>query len=305
MRQVPKILLDSLFAIVCAFLLPVVFCNGRVERNVTYGRADDVELKMDVYFPANSTSNTVPAVIFIHGGAWRRGDKSRLTFPQLLPMLLRHGFLVASINYRLAPKYKFPAQIEDAKCAVRFLRAHAKQLRIDPNRIGVEGESAGGQLAALLGLTNPNAGFDGRGGWNNQSSQVEAVVDMFGPADLTAFDFQSNDYYRTIGEEVFGAKSGDDSALKRASPVNYISKGAPPFLILQGDRDETVPLKQSEELDEQLKAVGDFSILVVVKNAGHGLSRVDEDIKPSRAELARKVVDFFDHTLANDFSTQN
>jgi acetyl esterase/lipase len=167
--------------------------TSKTARDVIYGKADAVELKMDIYFPPNEEGKPVPAVMFVHGGAWSVGDKSRMTFSQLLPLLVKRGYLVTSINYRLAPKYKFSAQIEDAKCAVRFLRAHAGEFNLDPNRIGVEGESAGGHLVALLGLTDANAGFEGNGGWNDQSSRVEAVADLFGPADLTNFGIKSNE----------------------------------------------------------------------------------------------------------------
>lgn len=152
--------------------------TAKMARNVVYGDAGGVKLKMDVYFPPDTGGKPAPAIMFVHGGAWSVGDKSRMTYPSLLPLLVSRGYLVASINYRLAPKYKFPAQIEDAKCAVRFLRAHAGEFNLNPNRIGVEGESAGGHIVALLGLTDSSAGFDGNGGWGNESSRVEAVADL-------------------------------------------------------------------------------------------------------------------------------
>ena len=271
--------------------------TSKTARDVIYGKADAVELKMDIYFPPDTEGKTVPAVMFVHGGAWSVGDKSGMTFPQLLPLLLKRGYLVASINYRLAPKYKFPAQIEDAKCAVRFLRAHAGEFNLDPNRIGVEGESAGGHLVALLGLTDAGAGFDGNGGWSNESSRVEAVADLFGPADLTNFGIKSNENYRATAENVFGAKRDGDPALKRASPVTYVSKGAPPFLLLHGDRDNVVPLGQSLELDEKLKAAGDSSTLIVVTNYGHGGTPIGMKTSPPASELPKIIADFFDRTL--------
>jgi acetyl esterase/lipase len=271
--------------------------TSKTARNVIYGKAENVELKMDIYFPSNEEGKPVPAVMFVHGGGWSVGDKSRMTFPQLLPLLLKRGYLVASINYRLAPKYKFPAQIEDAKCAVRFLRAHAGEFNLVPNRIGVEGESAGGHLVALLGLTDAGAGFEGNGGWSGQSSRVEAVADLFGPADLTNFGIKSNGDYRATAEDVFGATFDGDPVLKRASPVTYISKNAPPFLLLHGNRDEVVPLGQSLELDEKLKAAGVSSTLVIVTNYAHGGTPIGMKTSPPASEIPKIIADFFDRTL--------
>jgi acetyl esterase/lipase len=273
------------------------FHPGRVEHNVVYGHAGDVDLKMDIYFAPDTGDRPVPAIMFIHGGAWSSGDKCRLTFPQLIPVLLQRGYLVASINYRTAPKYKFPAQIEDAKCAVRFLRRQAAQLHIDSNRIGVEGESAGGQLAALLGLTDTSAGFDGNGGWNGESSQVQAVVDLFGPMNLTEFETVTNNYNRQTIANVFGAKNNGDAILKRASPVNYVSKDAPPFLILHGRCDSMVPWIQSQEFQEKMRATGNISKLITVEKANHGFH--GKNISPNQVELVNLIANFFDHVLKN------
>lgn len=275
--------------------------TSKTAHDVIYGKADAVALKMDIYFPPNEEGRPVPAVMFVHGGAWSVGDKSRMTFSQLLPLLVKRGYLVASINYRLAPKFKFPAQIEDAKCAVRFLRAHAGEFNLDPNRIGVEGESAGGHLVALLGLTDASAGFEGNGGWNDQSSRIEAVADLFGPADLTNFGIKSNENYRVTAENVFGAKCDGDPVLQRASPVTYVSKNAPPFLILHGDHDGVVPLSQSLELNEKLKATGVSSTLVVVTNYGHGGTPIGMKTSPPTSEIPKIIADFFDRTLKKKF----
>src|SRR5437868_5760131 len=157
----------------------------RVERDVTYGRVGDVELKMDIYHPKGAGEKPLPVVMYVHGGGWRSGDKAGGAGMMAIPELLKRGYLVTSINYRLAPEYKFPAQIDDAKCAVRFLRAHAKKYNLDPERIGIWGGSAGGHMVALMGTADASAGFDKSGGWTNESSRVQAVVDMFGPADLS------------------------------------------------------------------------------------------------------------------------
>jgi acetyl esterase/lipase len=151
--------------------------------------------------------------------------------------IAKAGFLVVSVNYRLAPEYEFPAMIEDVKCAVRSLRAHADLYNLDPNRIGVFGSSAGGHLVSMLGTTDESAGFD-VGEYLKYSSRAQAVVDMFGPADLTAELANGSD-------TVNSAFDNFDRAL--ASPVTYVTSDDPPFLILHGEKDALVPIAQSEE----------------------------------------------------------
>jgi acetyl esterase/lipase len=268
---------------------------ARIEKDITYGMAGGIDLKMDLYFPRAEAEKPSPVALYVHGGGWRAGDKATGAGIMAVPELLRRRYVVAAINYRLAPKHKFPAQIEDAKCAVRFLRAQAGKYQLDPDRIGAFGGSAGGHLVALLGLADVSAGLEGQGGWSNQSSRVQAVVDMFGPTDLQGRVGRGGG--AGIGAEVFGAASADDPVLRRASPVAYVSSNAPPFLLLHGDQDPVVPLAHSIKLHERLKAAGANSTLVVVSNAGHGFAPSAGDIRPSRAELSRIIGDFFDQHL--------
>jgi len=267
---------------------------AQIERDVVYGRAGGVELKLDVYHPKQPAAGARPAAVYVHGGGWQGGDKGGGAGMLAVNELLGRGYLVASINYRLAPAFPFPAQIEDAKCAIRYLRAHARQYQLDPERIGAWGGSAGGHLAALLGTADAGAGFDTSGGWTNQSSRVQAVVDLFGPADLAAGVGLGNS---RVGRAVFGAQSADDPVLKKASPVSYVTKDDPPFLILHGDQDRVVPLAQSERLAAALRQAGVSVSLVVVTNAGHGFAPAGGPPRPSRSELARMIGDFFDQHL--------
>jgi acetyl esterase/lipase len=183
------------------------------------------------------------------------------------------GWVFVSINYRLAPRYRWPAQIDDATCAIRFLRAHAAALHIDPRRIGAIGDSAGGQLVALLGLAGPSAGFD-VGQYRAESSAVQAVVDLYGPADLTTADWEGSAVVEAVAPGVFGTTLGPGSPaatreLAAASPVTYVRRRAPPFLIMQGDRDTVVPPDQSQELARRLAVAGDSPTLVMVPGAQH------------------------------------
>jgi acetyl esterase/lipase len=260
---------------------------------VAYCKRNGVALKMDIYFPKQAKDVAMPIVVYVHGGGWIAGSKGRGPGMSDTPALLERGFVVAAVNYRLAPKYKFPVQIEDVKCAIRFLRAHALPLHIDPKRIGAWGSSAGGHLVALLGLTDASAGFD-VGEYLDQSSRVQAVVDMFGPTNLMTWSRGTNGVF---AKRVFGITSKDDPMLARGSPVTYVSKDAPPFLILQGEKDGLVPPSQSQELYDRLKEAGANVNLVMVKNAGHAFTRSGGKIDPSRADLTKMIADFFDKNL--------
>src|SRR5437868_3289993 len=171
------------------------------QRDVTYCTAGGVDLQMDIYAPARLAGARAPAVMFVHGGAWSGGDKASGEGAPEIAELVDRGYVVASISYRLAPRYVFPAQIEDVKCAVRYLRANASSLHIDPKRIGAWGASAGAQLVSLLGTTDESAGFEGDGGYLNESSRVQAVVDMYGRADLSTVPTTRPDLLPIFGSE--------------------------------------------------------------------------------------------------------
>lgn len=203
-------------------------------RDVTYCSTGADDLKMDVYLPSASYSTFRPAAVYVHGGGWTSGDKKSWEGTLDVSELLSRGYVVFSLNYRLAPQYKFPAQIEDVKCAIRSLRANSAIYHINPNLIGTWGGSAGGHLVSLLGVADQSAGFD-VGQFLGQSSRVEAVVDYFGPSDLASPDFAS------AAHQVILSVFGSQDELKSASPVTYITKDDPPFLIFQGELDTTVP----------------------------------------------------------------
>lgn len=266
---------------------------GRVESDITYGAVGDSTLKMDIYYPL-AADGLVPALVYIHGGGWYSGDKTSGAGQSDIPTLVARGYLVAAINYRLAPRYKFPAQIEDVKCAVRFLRANAATYGIDPTHIGAWGDSAGGHLASLLGVTDANAEFEESGGYAEQSSRVQAVVDMFGPADLTlTFERDKSPHM----EHVFGTADCTAQIIKQASPVTYVSSDAPPFLIIHGEKDEVVLLDQSEALYRRLVSANVPVNLIVVENSGHSFTSVGGNITPTRAEITNTIADFFDQYL--------
>jgi acetyl esterase/lipase len=250
-------------------------------RTVTYcsGQA------MDIYEPAGLRV-PAPVVLHIHGGSLRGGHRSSDDFfsePPVVPWLVAHGFVVASIDYRLLPRNPWPDQIVDAGCAVRYLRAHAARLDIDPDRVGAIGTSAGGFLASFLGTASgvPHPFFD-RGAYAGRSSAVDAVVDLYGHVDPG----QPHGY---LGHHV-STRTRDQSI-----PASHITPQDPPFLIIQGMVDRRVPARDSRRLYEQLCAQGVPATLVMVHNGPHGLEQADE--RPDREVLAVRIEDFLERQL--------
>lgn len=222
-----------------------------------------------------------PLIVFIHGGAWLMGSP-QVTNPQYVRMdfigkWLRAGFAVAKISYRLSGEGAFPTQLHDCKAAIRFLRNRASLFGFDPKRFAAMGDSAGGHLAALVGLTGARADLEGEVGDVSGSSAVQAVVDWFGPTDFLTMREQAladgmkgqDDPDSSESRLVGGPVQQNREAAKRASPLHYVAPGAPPFFIQHGDRDRLVPLAQSEVLHKALLAAGVSSELVVVEGADH------------------------------------
>jgi acetyl esterase/lipase len=266
-----------------------------IKRDIVYGQSGSQELKLDLYYPAD-LSGKKPVVIFIHGGGWSTGDKGNLQGQGDFPALLRAGFIIASINYRLVPENPFPVPIEDVKCAVRFLRANAETLQINPDRIGAMGVSAGGHLAAMLGATDSSAAMDRESGWPDTSSQVQAVVDLYGPTNLP--ELWKNANGRLILEKAFNPeKQPTGKLLAKFSPIMYISQDDPPVLIIHGENDNLVPIEQATQYYEALQQNKIQSKLIIVKNAGHGLIPLNPSMDPSRIEITNQIVSFFEMNL--------
>ena len=241
-----------------------------VHRDLPYVTNGHERQKLDLYLPKDGTS--LPLIIWIHGGAFRMGSKN--TGAPLA--YLSDGYAVASLNYRLSQHAIFPAQIEDCKAAVRWLRANANKFNLDPNRFGAWGPSAGGHLAAMLGATGDVKEFDV--GENLAfSSRVQAVADYFGPTD-----FLQMDDHRLPNGQVHNTPDSPESQLiggpiqenkekvGRANPAAYVTKNAPPFLIVHGDSDPLVPHHQSELLAAALERAGVPTTFYTVKGGGHG-----------------------------------
>ncbi len=264
---------------------------GAAERDITYCTMNGLPQKLDVYYPRSG--GPWPVLVYVHGGSWVELDKAE---GEGWRFLNDRGFLVVSLNYRLAAlDIKFPAMIEDVKCAIRYLGAHSAEYNLDPDRIGALGASAGGHLVALLGTADESAGWD-VGEWLDQSSRVQAVVTMSGLSDFTRPIRGGVD---TAIFYAFGALAGTNlPVMEPASPVSHITPDDPPFLILHGDQDGTVPVEQAAILDERLKAAGVPSQLVIVQGGDHGLNPLPgKTAVPSHDEITQIIVEFLEENL--------
>ena len=246
-----------------------------VLRDVEFGRGGDRNLTMHLVMPTQNKSDSPrPVYVWIHGGGWQGGTKESGVWK--VAEMVRHGFVGATIEYRLTGEATFPAQIEDCKCAIRYLRAHADKYNIDPDRIAVGGSSAGGHLAALVGTSGGVAELEGSGGWVDQSSAVQAVVDLYGPTDFKAFvstkGYENHNRDGSPESKLLGGGEvlPNEAGIKQVNPITYIDSSDPPFLIFHGSNDRTVPPNQSEALHEALKSAGIESTLHILDGAGHG-----------------------------------
>lgn len=255
---------------------------------IAYGTGGGQPLLLDLATPKVPAAQPRPAIVFIHGGGWSGSD--RTNGHRIILLLASQGFVAASIDYRLSGVAPFPAQLEDSKCAVRYLRAHAKEYGVDPQRIGAAGGSAGGHLAALVGLMPKSAGLEGSGGGASEESSVSAVCDLYGVSDLTALVSECK---LTGGvQKLMRATPKEKPELYRqASPLAQVRAGAPPFYLAHGDKDETVPLSQSQRLAEALQKVGTEATVRVIPGMGHG------SISTLPPEVLTDVVAFFQKHL--------
>jgi acetyl esterase/lipase len=262
----------------------------KVQRGITYSTVNGVRLQLDIAIPPGE--GPFPCLVLFHGGAWEFGNRKDLSVgvkeksgqlqPSWIQTLAGKGYVAASVSYRLAPKYKFPAMIEDARSAVRFLRANAGTFHIDPERIGAGGFSAGAHLAMLVGYCDRSAGFD-VGDNLNVSGRAKCVVDFFGPTNLSLYN-DSPGLVDTYLVQVFGKEcKTNPSILEKASPLTYVSRDSPPTLILQGTIDLIVPILHSELLQKALTRDGVPNEMFTIPFAGHGRWNKSD---MSRAELA-------------------
>lgn len=253
------------------------------ERDIEYANPDGQHLQLNIARPKEG-SGPFPAVVCIHGGGFRAG--SREGYNGLILKLAQNGYVAATISYRLAPKYQFPAAVHDTKAAVRWVRANANKYGIDPARIGVTGGSAGGHLVAFLGVTADVPEFEGDQN-PGQSSRVSCVVDFYGPSDFTKSYGKSVDAAQVLPLWLGGDLTTARQKHVRSSPLYWVTPDAAPTLCIHGTKDPYVHHEQSEWLVDKLKAAGVEAELKLLEGAGHGFKGAD-------AEKADKaMLDFF------------
>ena len=258
----------------------------KAQWNLAYVENGHARNRLDLYLPEKSTGR-LPLIVWIHGGAWRFGSKEN---PRAL-WLVGRGYAVASINYRLSQHAVFPAQIEDCKAAIRWLKAHAANYSLDADHVGVWGESAGGHLVALLGTTAGVKELEGNGGNAEQTSRVQAVVDWFGPTDMLTMGPQAEPPASPVAQLIGGPAAKNPEKARKASPLAYVSKDSAPMLIMHGDQDKLVPLAQSERFAAALKKAGVDARLEVIHGNGHGGPGFNN------AESRKLIESFFDKHL--------
>lgn len=249
--------------LLCFALAAGVSVSAALQTDIEYGAAGGESLKLDASIPDGP--GPFPAVILVHGGGWTAGDKSG--GPQkgyMAPMhgpLEKAGYAWFSINYRLAPKHPYPACVEDVETAIRWVKAHAAEYRIDPARIALAGESAGGHLVALV-ATRMTA-----------ETRLAAIVDFYGRHDMVGMtklgDKLPGNMSRLFGAEVLDAPT--EARLREASPLDHVKPGLPPFLLVHGDKDASVPYQHSVALEARLKVSGVPVDFITIKDGVHGM----------------------------------
>jgi acetyl esterase/lipase len=261
--------------------------NILFEKNIEYSNPDNQHLQVDLARPEGE--GPFPAVICIHGGGFRAGD--RQSYDGLIKKLAKHGYVAITVTYRLAPKYQFPAAIYDVKAAVRWLRANAGKYHVDPDRIGVTGGSAGGHLAQFLGVTAGVKEFEGEGGNANQSSRVACVVNFYGPSDFTKSYGKSVDAAEVLPLFFGGNLEKERQKHIQGSPLYWVTPDAAPTLCVHGTKDQYVAFEQAEWIVDRLKAAGVEAELLPMVGSMHGFKGDVEE----KAEVA--MIAFFDKHL--------
>ncbi|WP_372847058.1 alpha/beta hydrolase fold domain-containing protein [Pontiella sp.] len=290
------------------YSLKYVTGTGRQLHNVLFKRVDGEGVYLDFYFPEVDDSNKKPVVVYTHGGGWAAGSKQgagNASFDKVHGALLKQGFCVVSVGYRLVKKEQGTAMrdcVIDSKDAVRFISAHKDELGVDPMRIYTFGDSAGGHLAQML-LFAPPESLPGDPELAKYAYKTVAGVSWYGPCDFENEQLFNHDD-RANFRDRFGARiltsdstPEDKPALYREmSPVNYLTQESPPLLMIQGDKDTTIPVKHAYHMQKKAEELKAPVEIMIVKNAGHNWRSVDAPIAPSRNEIIDRTVRFFvDH----------
>ncbi len=245
--------------------------GAEVKKDLVFRKVGGRDLKLDLHLP--STKGPHPVALVIHGGGWRRGGRRSINAMALARLLNRDGIAGASIDYRHAPRFTHPAQIEDCRRAVQYLRANAKRLGLDGERVMACGASAGGHLAALLGAQQDFSDPKSEDPVSRESTRPDLVLSFFGPMDLSADEEATNSWGIRMVQDFLGVKDRSERSVKiarGASPVYQLQPGAPPFLFVHGTKDRLVPLSQSYRMAKVLDRAKVLNMVLEVPGGGHG-----------------------------------
>ena len=279
--------------------------GGERKLEVVYKAISGRDLKLDLYYPTARRSKKCPVVVFTHGGGWAAGNRYKVasgSFAVVFKRLVNEGFAVAPVTYRLAKKESGVAMrdcVIDCKDAIRYLAKNSESLGIDPMRICVMGDSAGGHIAQMLLLTSPKQ-LPGDKALAEVSYQMLAGVSWYGPCDFENMDLFNHDdrpdFRDRFGPRILGSDSGPTDKLERyreVSPVNYLRSDSPPLLMIQGDKDTTIPVKHAHYMKQKANSIKAPVEVMIIRNSGHNWRRVDADIDPSREAIIERTVKFF------------
>ncbi len=245
---------------------------GTLRRDIEYRDVEGVRLTLDAFVPPGD--GPFPTCILVHGGGFTKGDKRSYITP-LFDALGKAGFVWFTIDYRLAPKYRWPACADDVEAAVVWVKRHAAEFKVDPRRIALIGESAGGHLVSYVGVRGSG------------EARVAAVVPFYAPHSLE-MQVRKRQSLGAAETGLLGLTELNDDAyakLRAISPSNYIQKGLPPFLLIHGDQDKQVPFEQSTVFQEQMRAAGNVCELIVVPQGGHGMGGWDKLYSDYREQM--------------------
>lgn len=263
-----------------ALLLLAPLAHAELKTDIEFAKPGGVSLTLDAFVPEGE--GPFATCILVHGGGFTKGDKTSFIKPLFEP-LSKAGFAWFTINYRLAPQNRYPACVEDVESAIRWVKAHAKEYKVDAGKIALVGESAGGHLVSFVGVR-------GEG-----ETRVAAVVPFYGPHDLV-FQCDSRKALGPSMEALFGLTELNDDArkvLREASPSTYVKAGLPPFLLIHGDKDDKVPYAQSPMFQEKMKAAGNVCDLITIKDGIHGMGAWDK----LGSDYAKQMIEWLRKTL--------
>jgi len=285
--------------------IPYLNTGGKRKLNVLYKVTEEEDLYLDIYYPKTAKEGErLPVVIYTHGGGWAAGSRhgaANASFKKVHTALLEKGFCVVSVSYRLWKKNGTTAMrdcVIDSKDALRYLSKHSKALGIDTNRFFSFGDSAGGQIAQMLLLSSPES-LKGDPDLSEYTYKMKAGVSWYGPCDFEKTSLFNHDdrpnFKDRFGPRIIkpSTKPKDKGSLyKEMSPVNYLNKNSSPLLMIQGDKDTTIPVKHAYYMAKKAKEIGAPVTTVIVKNAGHNWRKVEADIEPTREEIIQKTIDY-------------